>query len=300
MRTEKRIFNYSFTLRRILFRKNCMKTSTMFHLKLFLLLLTLFYSQISFSQRGFDVKKEVGIIGLPNYHHSHGTGFVVHVPSTKTANKYNIYLITAKHNVYNNNVYRTYFNFKTSNTPAIGIPLQIQGPYKNVFFHKDNKVDIAVIFLKSKMYIPEGFPLEFIPDSATLTRMNLKIGHKAFFIGMKDNSKKWEDSSLKVVSGSISEELKIYPFQDRSHKLFVFGFAGDHGDSGSPAFIKKEINGVENTFIVGVLFKVVTGLNIRNSSGKKIRWVPSTKPEMIAYPSFYIKEILNDNELKNL
>lgn len=140
------------------------------------------------------VKKAVTFIFLPDqagHLQPNGTAFFVSIRNHVGSNALTApYLITAKHVVStpDQSVYPLIFlraNTKSGSWTNVAVPLITQGPAKNVYFHEDPDVDLAVIAGSP----PDLMDFQMLDSSFLTTEQafkSLKIGEgtDVFFVGL--------------------------------------------------------------------------------------------------------------------
>jgi hypothetical protein len=176
-----------------------------------------------------------------------GTGFFVGVPdSTNPAISY-VYLVTAKHVLFDsktNSLYPrivTRLNKRGGSILRGNIPLVAQGTDKTVYFHSDPTVDLAVIptgWPVSDIIDGKWFPENLIIDRNTLNSLHIEEGTEVFFtglftqhIGAKKNHLIFRFGHLALVT-----EERISWIGGQMAELFLMESSSYGGNSGSPVF----------------------------------------------------------------
>ena len=176
-----------------------------------------------------------------------GTGFFVGVPdSTNPAVSY-VYLVTAKHVLFDSKTNSLHPRIVTRLNKRDGsilrgeIPLVAQGTDRTVYFHSDPTVDLAVIptgWPKGDIIDGKFFPEKLIADRATLKSRHIEEGTEVFFtglfthhVGAKRNYPIFRFGHLALVS-----EEKIPWVGGQMTELLLMESSSYGGNSGSPVF----------------------------------------------------------------
>jgi hypothetical protein len=181
-----------------------------------------------------------------------GTGFFVGVPdSTNPAVSY-VYLVTAKHVLFDskaNSLYPkiiTRLNKRGGSVLRGEIPLVAQGSDRTVYFHSDPTVDLAVIptgWPTSDIIEGKWFPEKLISDKARLKSLHIEEGTEVFFtglftqhIGTKRNYPIFRFGHLALVT-----DEKISWGGGQMAELFLMESSSYGGNSGSPVFFLLDL-----------------------------------------------------------
>lgn len=176
-----------------------------------------------------------------------GTGFLVVVPDPKVTNSFCCYLVTAKH------VLRppdspwlpqilVRINRRDGNADKLPIDLHPDGKYKNVFVHRDDTVDLAVIpFVPTPHetydFLPLGQPM--LTTKETFKALQIQEGSEVFFVGMfihhlgtKRNTPIFRFGKVCLIT---DERIS---FVGHERELYLIEASAYGGNSGSPVFFR--------------------------------------------------------------
>ena len=192
-----------------------------------------------------------------------GTCFFIEIKSKKDSLELFPYLVTAKHvlqkkdgSFYNEVFIR--MNKKDSTSDVTPLPIEVNKPYNNVFFHSDSSVDIAVIpYVPPKTdYIFSRLDSTFfLLDKASYKSLNLQEGTEAFFTGL---------------FSAYTGEKKIYPivrfgrislitderidWVGMKREMLLVETSSFGGNSGSPIYFNvRNANGTRRLILGGIL-----------------------------------------------
>jgi hypothetical protein len=184
---------------------------------------------------------------LPN-----GSGFFVGLKNF-SKNNFSVYLVTAK-NVLSppgatqalDKIYLL-LNKKEGDFETVPLPLQFHGEKKNVFFHPDPTVDLAVMPV-----LPDRtkYDLKFIPDESLLTRneaTNLifhegtEVFFPSLFLPYTGTGEMF--SCVRLGSVALVTDKKI-DWQGKPAALYIIETGSYGGNSGAPVFFFSERNPV--------------------------------------------------------
>jgi hypothetical protein len=227
--------------------------------KLFLLVFLLLYFciQNSYCQPIPDIfKSTVVFICEENKDNIHpiGTGFLVGVKDTIDIGYYSIYLVTAKHVLFDSDkLYDSLLirvNTKSGKSDYVKWDLRSFKP----IFHEDTTVDIAII----PFNIENAFNIfeiryvspEWIPRKDSLKSLNIGEGTNVFFIGLFTQYAGKQKNYPIIRSGKLAlvtdEKIQIGKMEREVYLMETFTFGGN---SGSPVFFS--LNDPEHIFKVG-------------------------------------------------
>jgi len=181
-----------------------------------------------------------------------GTGFFVGVPdSTNPAVSY-VYLVTAKHVLFDSKTNSLYPRIVTRLNKRGGsilrgtITLAAQGTNKTVYIHSDPTVDLAVIptgWPTSDIIDGKWFPENLIIDRTTLNSLHIEEGTEVFFtglftqhIGAKKNHPIFRFGHLALVT-----EERISWVGGQMAELLLMESSSYGGNSGSPVFFLLDL-----------------------------------------------------------
>lgn len=181
-----------------------------------------------------------------------GTGFFVGVPdSANQADSY-VYLVTAKHVLFDSKTNLLYPKIVTRLNKRGGsilkgeIPLVAHGTDRTVYFHSDPTVDLAVIptgWPQIDIIDGKWLPEAFVPDRNTLKRLHIEEGTEVFFtglftqhIGAKRNYPIFRFGHLALIT-----EEKISWGSGQMAELFLMESSSYGGNSGSPVFFLLDL-----------------------------------------------------------
>ena len=194
-----------------------------------------------------QVKEIVVFVYVPNRDGvpiPNGTGFLVGVEDTTRTGFSFVYLVTVKHVIQklDESFFPTVYirlNKKGGGTGLIPLQVNTEEKGKNVFFHEDSTVDLAVI-----VAVPDqlSFEYKFLPHHYITTRddaqkLRIREGDEAFFLGLFIPHI-GEGRNLPIVRfgrvALIADE-KIN-WQGTKIDLFLIETISIGGNSGSPVF----------------------------------------------------------------
>ena len=273
-------------------------------------------------------KKDVTFIFLPGKNGDltpNGTAFFIGVAQDSPTNAHHAtYLITAKHvisapdrSVFPYIILR--LNLKQGGSTNALLPLITHGPAKNVFFHQDPTVDIAVINIALMMspiqdiaaFDIEGLDSIFVTTKKDFADLKISEGTEIFFVGLfhqyfgsarnypivrfgkvaliTEEQIEWPE--LIVDSGT---NLIVHTKQD----LYLMESTSTGGNSGSPVFFsfsepgtpKQKLAGVMKGFFgeIEPIFPIETAISPAARGNSGIAAV---------VPAYKLHEILFDKEM---
>jgi hypothetical protein len=191
-------------------------------------------------------------VGRPAFLCANGTAFFVGIPHPTNPDVFYVYLVTAKHVLYDQRTGSLYpmivtrLNKRDGGVLRETIPLVIEGRQKNVYFHNDPTVDLAVIphgwpkkDIIDGMFLPENL----ISDKASLKNLHIKEGTEVFFtglftphIGASRNYPIFRFGHLALVT-----EEKV-GWVGGMAELYLMETAAYGGNSGSPVFFFLDLD----------------------------------------------------------
>jgi hypothetical protein len=247
-----------------------------------------------------------------------GTGFFIGVRRPNDPNRGRIYLVTAKHVISKPNS-TEYFdkiflrlNKKDGSSEILRLPIVANGNNKNVFFHNDPSVDIAVI-----PYLPNEDKFDFIalPDEMVTTQeeyktLKIREGSEVFFTGLFTPYLGSEKNYPVVRFGHVAlvTDEKIR-FAGEPTDLYLVEAGSYGGNSGSPVFFCLGLETIEpgRLIVAGSPIYKLAGIMKGTFLDEKEIKVIETKSISMAYsnmgiaavvPSYKLHEILFGDELK--
>lgn len=211
-----------------------------------------------------EVKSVVAFVFIPGKKPGelvpYGTAFLVGVKDRKTADRFFVYLVTAKH-VLRTPDHKSWLpkiflrlNTKTGGSEILEIPLSLSGVNKTVFLHTDPSVDIAVI---PGLPDENKFDFKFLPEDMVTTEKDfkdLKIteGSEVFFTGLFSpyigTRKNYPVVRFGRVSLITDEKIK---FADQDAQLYLIESGSYGGNSGSPVFFYLGSDRTPGMLVVG-------------------------------------------------
>jgi hypothetical protein len=175
-----------------------------------------------------------------------GTAFFVGVPDSTNPDQHYVYLVTAKHVLFDGETHSlhqrivTRLNKRGGGVLRGSIPLVSEGEHKTVYFHSDPTVDLAVIphgWPKSDILDGTYFPENLISDKPSLKTLHIEEGAEVFFtglftphIGTMRNYPIFRFGHLALVT-----EEKIN-WNGQLTELYLMESGSYGGNSGSPVF----------------------------------------------------------------
>jgi len=195
-----------------------------------------------------EVKAVVAFIFIKNEEGkliANGTGFFVGVRNPSNPDSFSVYLVTAKHVLYEQNttdflnIVFLRLNKKEGGSQIGVIPIVTEGEKRNVFTHSDSSVDIVVIpFLPDQ----EKIDFKFLPDDSITTKeefkeLKIREGSDVFFTGLFTPYPGAERNYPIVRFGRVAliTDEKI-EWQGELMDLYLIEAGSYGGNSGSPVF----------------------------------------------------------------
>jgi len=262
------------------------------------------YSLFAHCQNYSETTKTVGFVySSVKENQPLGTGFFVGIRVPGDTSKMFCFFVTAKH---------VLMNFDSSfhksvliriNTPdsarQVFAPLAISGNEKNIFFHPDPSVDIAVM-----LFNPRKTDYSLLPiDEALLLDKNsfslVVPGQEIFFTGMFTNylGKKKNFPIVRFGHVSLTTDERI-DFVNCKRELFLVETFTFGGNSGSPVFVRV---GYSEFRLLGVLNGFFGALSPVQAIQTGTTAVVAENSGIAAVtPSYLLKEIFEGTELSLL
>ncbi|OQP59249.1 hypothetical protein A3860_37995 [Niastella vici] len=273
-----------------------------------LILLMLLVPITSKPQTMKDFRSTISFIYIEDSLHNpipNGTSFAVGIPSDKIKDRTYSYLITAKHvlqkqdgRIYSSVLIR--MNTKDSSRFTF-YPLNVSGPHKNVYFHSDPSVDIAVISYAPTRddYLFTYMGPEYISTKEEFNNLAIEEGTEVFFTGLfvpfTGEHKIYPIVRFGRVSLLPNEKVEWLGFK---REMILVETSSFGGNSGAPVYFKIK-NSNKTYFTVGGL------LNGTYRDAAEIRVIQTSPTPVAIYnngisgitPVYKIREILFSKEL---
>jgi hypothetical protein len=257
------------------------------------------------------IERETGKSPVAN-----GTAFFVGVKNPSEPNVFSVYLVTAKHVLFEPDTTEyldkiiVRLNKKEGGSENIDIPICTKGQQRTVFTHSDPNVDIAVIpFLPDQM----KFDFKFLPDHMITTReaykeLQIREGSDVFFTGLFVPYPGAERNYPVVRFGRVAlvTEEKIKS-QGKQMNLYLIEAASYGGNSGAPVFFYFGSDRKAGSLVVGPPVYKLAGImhgaffekhKIEIVETKKVPVVSSSVGIAAVVPSYELHEVLFSEEVK--
>jgi hypothetical protein len=268
-----------------------------------------------------EIKKIVTFIFIKNNKNEfipNGTGFFVCVETNREKSDTCItYLVTAKH-VLQQQDGKSFFsevfirlNKKGGTVEMLPLKLITDGEKKNIFFHEDSTVDLAVI---NALPNPQLYDFKILPDNFITTKedfqkLNIREGSEVFFSGLFIRHMGEQKNYPIVRFGKVAlvTDEKIDWNGDKV-ELYLIEATTYGGNSGSPVFFYAGIEREPGKLIFsksGALLKLAGVMKgFFNESGT-IQFIETSKIPVASLnsgiagviPSYKLYEILFSDEL---
>ncbi|MGI8784146.1 MAG: trypsin-like peptidase domain-containing protein [Acidobacteriota bacterium] len=197
---------------------------------------------------------------LPNGKVSAGTGFFVGVKGAAHADRYYVYLITARHVLqlpdgkgYLAEVF-VRLNKRDGSSDTIRIPMVRSGDKRTVYFPRDDSTDLAAIPMVPDQKVYEYL---YLPDSMIVTRdmfkkIGVSEGSDVFFTGLftPHIGEKRNDPIVRFGRVALVTPQQIQ-WQGSKIDLYLMETASFGGNSGSPVFFYLGADRVPGSLVVG-------------------------------------------------
>lgn len=253
---------------------------------------------------------------------ANGTGFFVGVKDKETPDKYSVYLVTAKH-VFQKEDTKTFFPFvfvrinkKDSGAEMLRLNLLTEGIGKNVFFHNDPSVDIAIV---PALPDQQKYDFKFLPDDFLTTKdefkkLNIREGSDVFFTGLFAHQFAQEVADQRnhpivrfgKVALVIDEKINWGKLKDPT-ELYLIESASYGGNSGSPVYFYLGAEREPGSIMVGAPILKLAGVMLGTFTETnpitviETGTVPVSKSSIgiaLVVPAYKLYEILFSDELK--
>ncbi|WP_437395443.1 hypothetical protein [Flagellimonas lutimaris] len=264
------------------------------------------------------IKKSVGFIYSSSDEkkfNPEGTGFFL-VVNSQDSTQNHLYFATAKHVIQldDKRLDTIYIRINDLNNSSsyVRIPLERQGPKKNVFFHNDESVDLAVI---NQVPDPTKYDIRFIGKEIIFSnnndeRLRVYEGAEAFFTGLF-TSYTGENQIYPIVRfGRVAlvTDEKVY-WNGAMRDLYLIEAMTYWGNSGAPVFFDLNVFNEDLTTptfnkkarLAGVMSGFF-GLNVPLNVVQTKNTPASVTNLGIAavVPAYLLNEIIYGDELKAL
>jgi len=254
-----------------------------------------------------------------------GTGFIVSIPSPIVPDRSWCYLITAKHvvhtnsNDFNSPLYPSLWirvNKKSGGYGMYKIDIIPSGKLRDIYFHSDISVDIAVISINLDG-IDNGdilaLPEQMLTSADDMKNLNIGIGTDMFFTGMFTGFIGEKKSYPIVRFGKLAmipdENITFAGMPAEGYLMEAFAFGGN---SGSPVFFYPSADNTPGSFnLSGPIVKIAGLMRGFFGDAEQIQLlqtqIATSKPPIpvslgntgIAFvvPAKFISEILHSPDL---
>jgi hypothetical protein len=239
-----------------------------------------------------------------------GTCFIIGKKLKSDSSLAQLFFVTAKHVLQNpdGSLVKDFFirmNTLDSNSRLIYYKVDTTKNKRNVFFHKDNSVDIAVfMFSPTKSdynfrYIPESL----IPDKSTFKSLNIEEGNEAFFAGLfvpyTGEQKIFPIFRFGYIS-LITDERIMWVGEKR--ELILMEISSFGGNSGAPVYFKlQKPDGSVQVVLGGVLsgtFRDVADISIISTSRMPVAFYNNGISGVT--PVYFLNDIIYSPEFLNI
>lgn len=247
---------------------------------------------------------------------ANGTAFFVAVKDPKNPTSARGYLVTARHVLYKPKT-KEFFDKvhirlnKNDGSSEVGIiPIKIHGDDKNVFFHTDSSVDLAVIpFIADQSKFDFKFlPEEFITTKEDYSKLKIREGSDVFFTGLFTPYLGAEKNYPVVRFGRVAlvTDEKI-DWEGTKTELYLIEAGSYGGNSGSPVFFYLGSDRDPGSLVVGNPVLKLAGIMQGTFLDAQEIKVVNTKTTPISLsnmgiaavvPAYKLHELLFSEELK--
>lgn len=247
-----------------------------------------------------------------------GTGFFVGVENPKIKDNYSIYLVTAKHVLLDANKkflkeITVRLNTKDSSSIILTSKTTDSGKYKNIFIHQDSTVDIAVIPVNIDENIIDYkfLPEDYLTSKKTYNELNIREGTEVFFTGLFTSfiGEKRNYPIVRFGRVALVTDEKIN-WEGAKSEMYLIESSSYGGNSGSPVFFYLGADRGDGSITVGDPVLKLAGIMKGYFGQKTPIEVVNTRTAIpvsvnnigiaAVTPSYFLKEILQSNELKKL
>ena len=246
-----------------------------------------------------------------------GTAFFVGVHDEKVADRFFLYLVTAKHVVSETpggKLLQTIYlrlDKRAGGTQTFEIPLQADGPNRTVYFPADPTVDLAVIpaLPDQKTFDFKFLPDELIVDAKKFAELKISEGSDVFFTGLFTPHLGQQKNLPVVRFGRVAliTEEKVN-FGGTPMDLYLIESSSFGGNSGSPVFFylgsDREpgsiVVGPPQLYLAGVMtgaFQDVRPIQVVQTGATAVS--TSNLGISAVTPAYKLREFLYSDALKN-
>jgi len=250
-----------------------------------------------------------------------GTGFLIGVKRLGMEDSYGTYLVTNKHVLQKSDgstipILGFRVNLIKGGVEIIKVPLVEKGDKKNIFFHNDPSVDLAVIIPKGLDLTKHDFKFmldDLLTSKEDLTRLEVGEGTDVFFVGLFGSHFGQQKNTPVVRFGKLAEvtDEKVN-WNGVMTDLYLLEATSIGGHSGSPVFFYLE--GFRRPGVItagGQVFKLAGVMQGYFNELSEIQMFQPTQvtPIPVAVlnsgisaivPAYKLHEILFSDELKAL
>ena len=263
-------------------------------------------SEIKFAVSFIYVKDSVGN-PVPN-----GTCFFVGIKSQNDTTQTFPYLVTAKHVLQkkDGSFYKEIFirmNTIDSSSKLTWVPVDVNSIYKNVFFHSDPSVDIAVMpYVPPKNdYVFKWLDTTFLLDKKDFKNLSLQEGTESFFTGLftpyTGDKKIFPIVRFGRIALITDEKIE---WVGMKREMLLVETSSFGGNSGSPIYFKIiSPNGLTKLILGGVLngtYRDVAEIKVIETSGNFTPFAIYNNGISGITPVYLLKELLYSPEIKRL
>lgn len=219
---------------------------------------------------------------------ANGTGFFVGTPEPLDKERTRTYLVTAKHVLQQENSKAfspvIYVRINRKDGDAVTIPMNIktEGVGKNVFFHDDSSVDLAVIpaWPPNADVDLKAIDYSFITTEADFKQLNIREGCDVFFTGLFTHHIGEHKNYPIVRFGKVAliSDEKI-DWDGIKTDLYLIESFSYGGNSGAPVFFSVEPNIPAGTILLNAtpVLKLAGVMKGSFNEGQLLRVVETKK-----------------------
>ncbi len=234
-----------------------------------------------------------------------GTCFIIGQKVKSDSSLVQLFFVTAKHVLQNKDgsLFKDFFvrmNTLDSNSRLIYFKIDTTSKNRNVFFHADKSVDLAVFLFSptktdySFKYIPESF----IPDRKMFKSLNIEEGTESFFAGLfvpyAGEHKIYPIFRFGNVS-LITDEKITWVGEKREMILLEISSFG--GNSGAPVYFKVQQGNQTRAILGGILsgtFRDVANISVITTGGTPVALYNNGISGVT--PVYFLNGIINSTE----
>lgn len=239
-----------------------------------------------------------------------GTCFLIAKYVAHDTTKFYTFFVTAKHVLQDKNgslfdeIYIR-MNTKDSNSRFIYYKIDTSIINRNVFFHKDKSVDLAVFFYSPKKddYDYKVIPESFIPDRAAFKKNKIEEGNEAFFTGLfvpyAGEHKIFPIFRFGHISLVTDERIM---WVGKKREMILLEISSYGGNSGAPVYVKlKQQDGRTRLFLLGILsgtFRDIADIAIIPTNGTPVAFYNNGISGVV--PAYLLNELLFSTEFNKI